>query len=313
MVGTTPTLKPARAALGGRRRNRNRATTAGLTYSSLLLPSLLLVVLIDAYPLIYAVNTSLHGGSLIQQGDFVGLGNFVSVLNDPSFRASTRFTLIFVVVSVLGSWAVGMVLAVVLKVRFPGRSFFRVILLLPWIVPIVVTSMSWAFLLGTSDGAVPSLFRALGLGNNVLFLGDPVLAQISLCLFKIWISFPFTLIVMGSALESVDQNLYEAARIDGATRWRQFTSITLPMTGRTTYVCWIMMSIFTINDFPSVWLLTGGGPVGATQTMVVYAYNLAFSEFTPGLGIAVALLITACLIAVSVFMYRMIRRSFTIA
>jgi len=156
-------------ALGGRRRNRNRATTAGLTYSSLLLPSLLLVVLIDAYPLIYAVNTSLHGGSLIQQGDFVGLGNFVSVLNDPSFRASTRFTLIFVVVSVLGSWAVGMVLAVVLKVRFPGRSFFRVILLLPWIVPIVVTSMSWAFLLGTSDGAVPSLFRALGLGNNVLF------------------------------------------------------------------------------------------------------------------------------------------------
>jgi len=73
------------------------------------------------------------------------------------------------------------------------------------------------------------------------------------------------------------------------------------------------MSIFTINDFPSVWLLTGGGPAGATQTMVVYAYNLAFSEFTPGLGIAVTLLITACLIAVSVFMYRMIRRSFTIA
>jgi multiple sugar transport system permease protein len=207
---------------------------------------------------------------------------------------------------------VGVLLAVVLRIRFPGRSVFRVILLLPWIAPIVVTSMSWALLLGTSSGAVPSLFRALGLGDNVLFLGNPVLAQITVCLFKIWISFPFTLIMMGSALESVDQRLYEAARIDGATRWQQFTRITLPVTARTTYVCWILMAIFTVNDFPSVWLLTGGGPVGATQTMIVYAYNLAFSEFAPGLGIAVAVLITICLVAVSVFLYRMIRRSFTV-
>jgi multiple sugar transport system permease protein len=85
------------------------------------------------------------------------------------------------------------------------------------------------------------------------------------------------------------------------------------MTARTTYVTWILMAIFTINDFPSVWLLTGGGPVGATQTMVVYAYNLVFSEFLPGLGIAVAVLITGLLVVVSVLLYRMIRRSFTIA
>ncbi|WP_246143715.1 carbohydrate ABC transporter permease [Actinacidiphila oryziradicis] len=277
------------------------------------MPSLILVALINAYPLAYAINAALHDGSLIQQGAFVGLGNFSTVLKDPAFWASTRFTAIFVVASVFGSWALGVVLAVVLQIRFPGRAVFRVLLLLPWIAPVVVTSMSWALLLGTSNGAVPSLFRALGLGNNVLFLGDPVLAQVTVCLFKIWISFPFTLIMMGSALESVDQNVYEAARIDGATRWQQFVRITLPVTARSTYVCWILMSIFTINDFPSVWLLTGGGPVGATQTMIVYAYNLAFSEFTPGLGIAVALLITVCLVAVSVFLYRMIRRSFTVA
>jgi len=140
-----------------------------------------------------------------------------------------------------------------------------------------------------------------------------VLAQITVCVFKIWISFPFTLLMMGSALEGIDQNIYEAARVDGASRWQQFTRITLPMTARTTYVTWILMAIFTINDFPSVWLLTGGGPVGATQTMVVYAYNLVFSEFLPGLGIAVAILITGLLVVVSVLLYRMIRRSFTIA
>jgi multiple sugar transport system permease protein len=301
---------PVRALRRGRRKAKTRAR---LTYSSMLLPSLILIVLINAYPIVYAVNAALHNGSLIGPGRYVGLDNFTSVLKDPAFWASTRFTLIFVVASVFGSWAVGVLLAVVLRIKFPGRSFFRVILLVPWIAPIVVTSMSWAFLLGTSNGAVPSLFRALGLGNNVLFLGNPVLAQITVCLFKIWISFPFALIVMGSALEGVDRNLYEAARIDGATRWQQFSRITLPMTARTTFVCWILMAIFSINDFPSIWLLTGGGPVGATQTMVVYAYNLAFSEFQPGLGIAVALLITVCLVVVLTFLYRMIRRSYTVA
>jgi multiple sugar transport system permease protein len=278
----------------------------------MLLPSLILILLINAYPLVYAVNAALHNGSLIQQGQYVGLGNFTSVLRDPVFWASARFTLIFVAASVFGSWAVGILLAVVLRIDFPGRAFFRVILLVPWIAPIVVTSMSWAFLVGTSNGLVPSLFRALGLGNNVLFLANPVLAQVTICLFKIWISFPFTLIMMGSALEGVDENLYEAARIDGAARWQQFAKITLPMTARTTFVCWILMAIFSINDFPSIWLLTGGGPVGATQTMVVYAYNLAFSEFQPGLGIAVALLITVCLVVVLTFLYRMIRRSYAV-
>jgi multiple sugar transport system permease protein len=312
-VDTIP--RGTRAPVGGTesKRRKGGSTRTGLTYSSLLLPSLILVALINAYPLVYAVNASLHDGTLIQQGSFVGLGNFTSVLSDASFWASTRFTLIFVVASVLGSWIVGTVLAMVLRIKFPGRSVFRVLLLLPWIVPIVATSTSWAFLLGTSSGALPTVFRTLGLGDNVLFLGDPVLAQVTVCVFKIWISFPFTLLMMGSALEGVDQNIYEAARVDGASRWHQFTKITLPITARTTYVSWILMAIFTINDFPTVWLLTGGGPVGATQTMVVYAYNLVFSEFTPGLGIAVALLITGCLVVVSILLYRMIRRSFAIA
>jgi multiple sugar transport system permease protein len=270
-------------------------------------PSLFLLLLINLYPVIYAGWQSLRDGSLIDPGDFVGLENYVKVLTDPTFWAAARFTVIFTVVGVFGSWLVGLALAILLKTRIPAKGLFKVLLLLPWVVPVVVSATSWNWLVATPQSPLPVLAQALGMGN-VLFLADPLLAQVTVCVFKVWISFPFMMMMMSAALESVDNNVYEAARVDGASRWKELTDITLPMISRSTYISWILMTIFCVNDFPTIFLLTGGGPVNATQSLVVLAYVTVFQNFQTGPGVAVAFLMTIVLIVISVALYRQIRK-----
>jgi multiple sugar transport system permease protein len=270
-------------------------------------PSLFLLLLINLYPVIYAGWQSLRDGSLIDAGDFVGLENYVRVLTDPTFWAAARFTVIFTLVGVFGSWLVGLALAILLKTRIPGKGLFKVLLLLPWVVPVVVSATSWNWLVATPQSPLPMLAAALGMGN-VLFLADPLLAQITVCVFKVWISFPFMMMMMSAALESVDNNVYEAAQVDGASRWKELTDITLPMISRSTYISWILMTIFCVNDFPTIFLLTGGGPVNATQSLVVLAYVTVFQNFQTGPGVAVAFLMTIVLIIISVALYRQIRK-----
>ena len=270
-------------------------------------PSLILLLLINLYPLIYAGYQSLRDGSLISAGDFVGLENYKDVLTDPVFWQAARFTVIFTVVGVFGSWLVGLALAIMLKGRFPFNTGFKVLLLLPWVVPVVVSATSWNWLVATPQSPMPVLAEALGLGN-VLFLANPVLAQVTVCLFKVWISFPFMMMMMAAALESVDNNVYEAAKVDGASKWKTLTAITLPMISRSTYISWILMTIFCVNDFSTIFLLTGGGPVNATQSLVVLAYVTVFQNFQTGPGVAIAFLMTFVLVVISVVLYRRIRK-----
>ena len=270
-------------------------------------PSLVLLLLLNLYPVIYAGWQSLRDGSLIAAGDFVGLENYVEVLSDPEFWAAARFTVVFTLVGVFGSWLVGLALALLLKTRIPGKGLFKVLLLLPWVVPVVVSATAWNWLVATPQSPLPILAQALGFGN-VLFLADPLLAQITVCVFKVWISFPFMMMMMSAALASVDNNVYEAAKVDGASNWNTLTGITLPMISRSTYISWILMTIFCVNDFPTIFLLTGGGPVNATQSLVVMAYNTVFQNFDTGTGVAIAFLMTLVLIVISVALFRQIRK-----
>jgi len=128
-------------------------------------------------------------------------------------------------------------------------------------------------------------------------------------IFKVWVSFPFMMMMTSAALASVDTTVYEAANMDGATRFQQFTQITLPLIARSTYISWILMTIFCVNDFPTIYLLTGGGPVDATTSLVVLAYRTVFQDFATGPGIAIAFLMTITLVIISVILYRQIRKS----
>ncbi len=288
-------------------RKKGRPGASPWTLFAFAVPSLVLLILLNLYPVLYAGYQSLRDGSLISAGDFVGFKNYVDVLSDAEFWASARFTVIFTLVGVFGSWTVGLALAILLKTKIPGRTLFRVLLLLPWVVPVVVSATAWNWLVATPQSPFPILAQALGLGN-VLFLADPLLAQITVCVFKVWISFPFMMMMMAAALESVDNNVYEASRVDGASKWKTLTDITLPMISRSTYISWILMTIFCVNDFTTIFLLTGGGPVNATQSLVVLAYNTVFLNFDTGPGVAVAFLMTLVLIIISVVLFRQIRK-----
>lgn len=310
----TRALKKARSGVGvggsGRppsSRERRRAFTHTRTFIFFVLPSLILLVLLNVYPVIYAGIQSLRNGDLLSAGDFVGLHNYISIVQTPAFLHATMFTIVFTLVGVFGSWAIGLALSLLLRTRIPANGFFKVLLLLPWVVPVVVSATSWNWLVATPQSPLPILANALGLGN-VLFLADPLHAQITVCIFKVWISFPFMMMMMSSALASVDVNVYEASKVDGASSWQTFGRITLPMISRSTYISWILMTIFCVNDFPSIFLLTGGGPVNSTQTLVVLAYSTVFQNFQTGPGVAIAFIMTIVLVIISTLLYRQIRK-----
>lgn len=305
-------LTRARTGVGvagpGRAASSKGMRRGGLTLLLLIVPSVALLVLINAYPVVYATNQSLHDGSLISRGDFVGVDNYVRVLTSDSFWRAARFTLIFTLIGVFGSWLLGLALALLLRSRVPGRGVFKVLLLLPWVVPVVVSSTAWNWIVGTPDSPLPALFRSLGWGSP-LFLADPTLAVITVCAFKVWCSFPFMMLMSSSALTAVDGTVYEASSMDGASRRQQFLHITLPLIARSTYISWILMTIFCVNDFPTIYLLTGGGPVDATTSLVVLAYRTVFQNFQVGPGVAITFVMTATLVVISVLLYRQIRKS----
>ena len=187
------------------------------------------------------------------------------------------------------------------------NGMWKVLLLLPWVVPTVVSATSWNWLVATPQSPLPVLLNAIGI-HDVLFLSNPILAKVVVCTFKVWISFPFMMMMMSAALSSVDNNIYEASKVDGATSWQTFRRITLPMISRSTYISWILMTIFCVNDFPTIFLLTGGGPVNSTESLVVKAYITVFQNFQTGPGVAIAFLMTLVLVVVSVVLYRQIKK-----
>ena len=306
-IGTTARAGTAVAAPRPGRHGR-QFTSTRTTLLVLVAPSVLLLLLINAYPFFSAANESLHNGTLISAGSFVGLDNYKTVLTSAAFWQAAEFTLLYTVVGVFGSWAVGLGMALLLRADFPGRAVFKVLLLLPWIVPIVVSATAIIYLVDSPSSPIPSLFHALGLGSP-LFLANPAWAKVTVCIYKVWVSFPFMMLMASSALASVDETVYEAARVDGAGAVQQFRRITLPIIARPTYISWILMTIFCVNDFPTIYLLTGGGPVSATTSLVVLAYRTVFENFQVGPGVAIAFLMTLALVVVSVALYRQIRKA----
>ena len=215
-------VAPGGSGTGAGKRKSKLSAQATRTFFWLLLPSVVLLVLIHGYPLVYAAVQATHDGNLLQTGNFVGGQNFATVLSSPAFWKAAQFTLWFTIVGVFGSWLVGLGLALLLRTKIPAGGTFKVLLLLPWVVPIVVSSTAWNWLVATPDSLIPSLFRNLGMGTP-LFLADPTLASITVMVFKVWVSFPFMMMMISAALASVDTTVYEAASMDGASRWQQFS------------------------------------------------------------------------------------------
>ena len=285
-------------ATGGERRRR----IDFLPYA-LLVPSIALIVVIILYPLATGLYYSLNEGSLLRLDGFVGLDNYRNLLGMADFRHALLFSGIFAVCSVAGSYVMGLGLALLLNQEIPGRAFFRVALLLPWVIPSIVSIASWRWLIADQNGLVNQALGLVGLGP-IFFLSTSDAAMFSVIMIKIWRSFPFMMVSCLAALQSIDRDMYEAARIDGAGRWQSFRDITMPQILGISVVMWILMTIWSVNDFETPWLLTQGGPSNATENLIVLAYKYTFTRSDVGVGSAIAVVSMVILMALALVLLR---------
>jgi len=273
----------------------------------LLLPSILLIAFIELYPFLTGLFYSFQNGSLLTSGTFIGLQNYLSTFTDPEFRYSVFFSAIFAVFSVAGSYLLGLGLALLLVKSFPLRGLFRVLLIIPWILSSIVTIVSWRWMIQDQHGTINVLLGWFHLGP-IFFLSDTHWAVVSVIVIKVWRSFPFMMISLIAALQTIDASLYEAARIDGAGRWAAFRGVTFPSIQNISIILWILMTIWSVNDFETPFLLTQGGPSNATENLMILAYKDTFARNTVGSGAAVAFISLIILMILAIVMMRMRNR-----
>ncbi|MFF0921625.1 carbohydrate ABC transporter permease [Rhizobium leguminosarum] len=272
----------------------------------LLLPSLILMFVVIGYPMIQGFWYSFTNGSLLKAGKFVGLRNYGKLLTDPSFWHALRFSLYFAAANIVGCYSLGLGLALLLQKDFPGRGLFRVLLLLPWIVPSLVAIVSWRWMINDDKALFNQLIVFFG-GDPVYFLSSSNWTIAMVIVIKIWRSFPFMLLSLLAALQTIDRTLYEAADIDGATKWQSFRHVTMPAIGGISVVLCLLMTVWTVNDFDTPWLLAQGGPANATENLVVLAYRFTFARNDVGMGAAISFVTLAILMVIFTVVLRLQR------
>lgn len=269
----------------------------------LLLPSAAMIGVVVLYPLLQGLYYSFSAGSLLKPGEFVGLANYFRVLTAPDFLNSLRFSAVFALANVAGCYALGLGLALLMNMDMPFRAFFRVALLLPWIVPSVVSIVSWRWMVVDSYAVANQIIHFFG-GDTIYFLSSNFWSQVLVILIKIWRSFPFMMLSLLASLQSIDRSLYEAAAIDGATRWQSFLFITLPAVRNVSIVLCLLMTIWSVNDFDTPWLLTQGGPANATENLVLLANRYTFARNDLGGGTAISFITLVILMGLIIWMLR---------
>jgi len=235
---------------------------------------------------------------------FVGMGNFRSLLKERVFWNSLGKSLIFTFGSINLQFLLGMGIAMLLNQRFKGRAFARGMILFPYLIPTVAAVLVWKWILDTNLGILNHLLFSFHLIREpISWLGSPDLAMIVAILVNTWKFFPFVVISVLAGLQGIPEEIYEAAKIDGASFWRQFIHITLPQLKYILMIVFLLRFIWTFNNFDLVYVLTGGGPINATETTPILIYEKAF--FGMNMGMASSLASVLFLISIGLFVIYM--------
>lgn len=274
----------------------------------LVAPALLLVAVINIYPFMSGLWYSVHGGSIVKIGEFVGVENYGRLLQREEFWNAFWFSLVFGFFGVTGSYLLGLGLALLLNQEFPGRGFLRAAMLLPWIIAPVVSVVSWRWLISDQSAFVNRLLESLG-AEPVLFLAEPFWARVVVILLKIWRSYPFMFVSLLAVLQSIPKELVDSALIDGANSWQRFKFVTFPFIRMMSVIMMILMTIWCFNDFETIWLMTQGGPSRSTENLVVLAYKYFFIKNDIGAGAAIAVISLVIMMLLAFLMLRVNRKN----
>jgi ABC-type sugar transport system permease subunit len=274
------------------------------------LPMAILVLALVAYPFGYAIYLSMTRKYVGVAPVWVGLDNYVKLTGDGFFRRAVANSFVFTFGSVAVKLVLGIAMALVLSSRIRGRSFWTGVLLVPWVAPTVVSALNFLWIYDYSLGVLNYLLvRVLRLlPQGVGWLSEPGTAMASVITVNIWRGFPFFGICFLAGMKAIPGELYEAAAVDGAGPLQRFWSVTLPGLRNILIIVTLLSTIWTFNDFQIVYILTKGGPGGATQVLPVFTYEIAFGAQRLGEAIAVALYMLPAMAAVIIVLARYMRR-----
>jgi multiple sugar transport system permease protein len=274
-----------------------------------LLPAAAYVVFAFAIPIVYNLVLSFEQTSPATishlTAPFAGLSNYTTTLKDPIADSAIVRTFSFTVLSLLFQFLIGFALALLFNLRFPLRRFARSLILIPWLLPLLVTGTIFKFLFQLQGGAVNQILIDLHLIHEPIgFELSPGWAYVIVLITNIWIGVPFFTVLLYSALQDVPVELLEAARIDGAGPWQRLTRVTLPIIRPVIEVVFVLGFVFTVKVFDVVIGLTQGGPANSTQLIATWAYNLTFQEFNFGAGAALnTVLLLIALVAAPLYIW----------
>ena len=269
-------------------------------------PALVYMLAFVGYPIVNNIILSLQDVNvrtlLSPDKPFVAFNNYIEIFKDSVFRTSLWNTLIFTVGSLVFQFLIGFLLALFFSRNFKFAKPIRGLLMMPWMIPITITALIFKFIFGTDVGILNYILKSLGLiGQNIAWLTSPGTAMIALIAANVWIGIPFNMILISTGLTTIPSELYESAAIDGANKTQSFFRITLPLLRPTIESVLILGFIYTFKVFDLVYVMTGGGPVNATQMLSTYSYKLSFDMFKYSKGSAVANVLFVILLIVSVF------------
>ncbi|MEU0533192.1 ABC transporter permease [Amycolatopsis tolypomycina] len=282
-------------------------------------PTLLLVaglILVPIFSSIVTSTTERHGAETV----FVGLDNYTALVDDALFHRGVLNSFVFTAYAEIFKVAFGLIAAMLLHHLRRGRAIVAGVILLPWVIPTVVTAFTWRSLLDPifgsvnvqlTDSGIGPFLAAIGLVDSwpAEWLSDPALAMPSVILVNVWKGIPFFTVTFLAGLKAIDGNLHEAAMVDGASPWQRFLHITLPGLRNVMIVTVLLSSIWTFNNFDLIWLMTQGGPGDATAPYVMVAYSKAIQQLQLGAGAAVTLVMLPVIAILVVLLVRVMRRS----
>lgn len=252
----------------------------------LIAPALLMLLAVIGYPLVKAFSMSLHKNILIRPDlgqPFIGLENYRNVLQADYFSNAVFNTLVWTGTNLVAQLVLGLAIALLLNLDFPGRGLARGVMLVPWITPSVVAVLTWKWMYDAQFGIFNDLLVRLGvIERGVAWLGNTETAMTAIIIESIWKGTPFVFVMLLAALQAVPGELYDSAKVDGANSFQRLRFITLPVIRPTMLIAATLTTIFTFNNFNAIWLMTEGGPLRATETLTILVYKRAFQAFDMG-------------------------------
>ncbi len=256
-----------------------------------ILPAAIMLGLVILFPVIKVIIYSFQE-NIIKEPAYVGMQNYSAVLKDSRFPKMVRFTLIFTLGSVAMHIIIGVLLAVLLNARInkAALTVFRVVFVFPWVFTAAVVALVWQLML-QPQGVVNAVISSFA-GKTVLieWLGKPSLAIVSILMINAWRGYPTCMVSFLAGLQNIPEEMYEAAALDGAGKVKQFFALTLPSLKPVILSVGLLDAIWTMNLFPLIWLTTGGGPLGMTETIATLTYRMSFVEFNFGRASALAVI-----------------------